>query len=189
MGVSHAHPASAASLLRSSRGGERSGVGSDASGGALGLDAFDIRILEELQTDASRSIAEIGAEVNLSQNACWRRIRRLEEEGYITRRVALVNPDRVGLGVTVFVAVRVAEHSQDYLNSFAQTVTSIPEVVEFYRTSGDLDYLIKILVGDIADYDRVYRKLIRAVRISDVSASFAMEAIKATTAVPVRFAR
>ena len=152
------------------------------------LDAFDIKILSELQKDATRSISEIGAAVNLSQNACWRRIRRLEEEKYITGRVALVDEDKVGLGVTVFASVKVAEHSEEYLAKFAQVVSLIPEVVEFYRLSGETDYLIKVLVSSIADYDRVYRKLIRTVRISDVSSSFAMEKLKHTTAVPVRFA-
>lgn len=99
-----------------------------------------------------------------------------------------MNPESVGLGVTVFVAVRVVEHSEAYLTNFASVVAAIPEVVEFYRTSGELDYLIKLLVSDISNYDRVYRKLIRAVRISDVSASFAMEVLKSTTAVPVRVA-
>lgn len=155
----------------------------------MGLDSYDIRILEELQADASRSIAEVGAEVNLSQNACWRRIKRLEDEGYIRRRVALVEPDKVGFGVMVFVAIRVAEHSEEYLAQFARVVASIPEVVEFYRLSGELDYMIKILVANIAGYDRIYRKLIRSVKVADISASFAMETIKATTAVPVRFAR
>lgn len=153
------------------------------------LDGFDIRILEELQSDASRSIAEIGEAVHLSHNACWRRIKRLEDDGYIVGRVVLVSADRVGLGMTVFVTLRVAEHSEDYLAQLSRTISAIPEVVEFYRTSGELDYLIKLLVGGISDYDRIYRKLIRSVKVRNVSASFAMEAIKCTTAVPVRFAR
>lgn len=161
----------------------------DRIAGVIGLDSYDLRILEELQADASRSIVEVGECVNLSQNACWRRIKRLEDEGYISGRVALLDQDRVGLGVTVFVSVRVAEHSDEYLAQFARVVSAMPEVVEFYRTSGELDYLIKVLVSTIGDYDRVYRKLIRAVRISDVTASFAMEKIKHTTAMPVRFAR
>lgn len=156
--------------------------------GSVGLDSYDIRILEELQADASRSIAKIGEEVNLSQNACWRRIRRLEDEGYISGRVVLVDPERVGFGIMLFVTVRVVEHSEEYLAKFAKVVSAMPEVVEFYRLSGDLDYLLKIRVGDISGYDRLYRKLITAVRLSEVSASFAMEAIKATTAIPVRFA-
>lgn len=179
------------------RGGASAGQKGGARRGASGrgpfsegeLDSYDIRILEELQADASRSVADIGAAVNLSHNACWRRIRRLEEEGFLVGRVALVDPARAGFALTVFVAVRVAEHSDDYLAKFAKAVAVIPEVVEFYRMSGDLDYLVKILLPSIGDYDRVYRKLIRAVPIRDVSASFSMEVIKVTTAVPVRHAR
>lgn len=152
---------------------------------ALTLDAFDLGILAELQADASRTVAEVAEAVHLSQNACWRRIKRLEEEGVVRRRVALLDPAKVGCGVTVFVSVRAAEHTEAWLEAFAAAVQRIPEVVEFYRMSGDTDYLLKLQVADIADYDRVYKRLIRAARLTDVSSAFAMETLKLTTALPL----
>ncbi len=149
------------------------------------LDALDIKLLARLQEDASGSIAQLADAVNLSHNACWRRVKRLEEAGYIRKRVALLDAARLGAGVTVFVTVRAAEHSQAWLAAFASAVEALPEVVEFYRMSGEVDYLLKIQVGDIAAYDRVYQKLIASVRLSDVSSAFAMERIKSTTAVPL----
>ena len=149
------------------------------------IDSIDKRILEELQRDASRSIEQVAQAVGLSQNPCWRRIKRLEADGVIERRVAVVDPARVGVGVTVFVSVRTSHHSDAWLAAFAQGVEAIPEVVEFYRMSGDVDYLLKILVHDIADYDRIYKRLIRVADLDDVSSSFAMERIKSTTEVPI----
>jgi Lrp/AsnC family transcriptional regulator len=149
------------------------------------IDSIDRRILEELQRDASRSIEQIARAVGLSQNPCWRRIKRLESEGVIERRVALVDPARLGMGVTVFVSVRTSHHNDEWLSRFAEGVRAIPEVVEFYRMSGDVDYLLKILVRDIADYDRIYKRLIRVADLDDVSSSFAMERIKSTTVVPL----
>ena len=149
------------------------------------LDAFDIGILGALQDDASRSIGEIAAEVNLSQNACWRRIKLLEEAGVIRRRVALLDAKQVGCGITVFVNLKVGEHSEDWLDAFASKVARMPEVVEFYRMAGDVDYLLKLQVSDIAAYDEVYKSLIRGARLSDVSAAFAMEELKHTHAVPL----
>ncbi|HLI12007.1 MAG TPA: Lrp/AsnC family transcriptional regulator [Alphaproteobacteria bacterium] len=149
------------------------------------LDSTDLRILNALQTDSSRSVAELAAEARLSPNACWRRVKRLEEEGVIRSRVALLDPTRLGLGVTVFVAVRTNQHTEEWLKAFAEGVARIPEVVEFYRMSGDVDYLLKVLVADIAHYDRVYKKLIKAASLTDVSSSFAMEQIKYTTAIPL----
>src|SRR5579875_414384 len=122
-----------------------------------GLDRQDFRILALLQEDASRSVAEIGEAVNLSQNACWRRIKRLEEEGFVAARVALLDPQKLGVGVTVFVTVRAAEHTEGWLEQFAAAVRRIPEVMEFHRMSGDIDYLLKLRVADIADYDAVYK--------------------------------
>jgi Lrp/AsnC family transcriptional regulator len=150
-----------------------------------GLDAFDLVILGALQEDASQSVAEIGLRANLSQNACWRRIKRLEEDGYIKKRVALLAADKLRAGVTVFVTVRASEHSDEWLEAFASAVVRIPEVVEFYRMSGDIDYMLKLQVEDIAAYDRVYKRLIRSVRLSDVSSAFAMEELKHTTAIPL----
>lgn len=151
----------------------------------IALDRRDARILEELQKDAGRSIQEIADLVGLSQNACWRRIRALEAAGVIKARVALVDPEKIGLGVTVFVAVKTAEHDQAWLDKFARGVALIPEVVEFYRMSGEVDYLLKIVVPDIRAYDDVYKRLVRVAKLFDVSSSFAMEQIKYTTALPV----
>ena len=149
------------------------------------LDSIDVAILRELQSDCSRSVQEIGERVGLSQSPCWRRIRRLEELGVLGRRVALVAPEKVGLGVTVFVTVRTNQHSQEWLDAFARAIETIPEIVECYRMSGDVDYLLKILAADIPDYDRIYKKLIANIQLHDVSSSFAMEPMKATTAVPL----
>lgn len=153
------------------------------------LDSFDIDILALLQESAEASVAEMAERAHLSQNACWRRIKRLEQEGYIKRRVALLDPVKLGVGVTVFVSVRAAEHSEEWLDAFAAAVRSLPEVVEFYRMTGDIDYLLKLQVADIAAYDKVYKRLIKSVRLVDVSSAFAMEELKHTTAIPLRSAR
>ncbi|TDQ81361.1 AsnC family transcriptional regulator [Dongia mobilis] len=149
------------------------------------LDRIDARILAALQKDAGQAIADLADSVGLSANACWRRVKRLEEAGIIRARVALLDPDRIGLGVTVFVSVRTNEHNDAWLKQFAAAVEKIPEVVELYRMSGDIDYLMKIVVADIAHYDRVYKRLIKLVKLTDVSSSFAMERMKSTTALPV----
>lgn len=149
------------------------------------LDRLDRRILTLLQQDASLSNAEISERVGLSANACWRRTRRLEEAQIIRGRVALLNAEALGLKVTVFVGIRTNEHNEQWLKRFAEGVTAIPEVVEFYRMSGDIDYMLKIVARDIEDYDRVYKKLIAVAPLHDVSSSFAMERIKSTTALPM----
>jgi Lrp/AsnC family transcriptional regulator len=149
------------------------------------LDGTDLRILDLLQENAERSIGEIAEAIHLSQNACWRRIRQLEETGYIRKRVALLDPVKLGAGMTVFVMVRAGEHSQEWLDRFAEAVRKIPEIVEFYRMTGEVDYLIKIKVADIAAYDRVYKQLIRSAPLTDVSGAFAMEELKHTTAIPL----
>lgn len=149
------------------------------------FDRLDLRILNLLQDDASLSNAEIADQVGLSSNACWRRIRRLEERGVIRKRVALLSQEQLALDVTVFVGIRTNEHNDRWLKKFSDGVAAIPEVVEFYRMSGDTDYMLKIVVKDIADYDRVYKKLISVVPLRDVSSSFAMERIKSTTALPL----
>lgn len=149
------------------------------------LDSFDIKILGILQSEVDASIAEIAARVNLSSNACWRRIKLLEGAGYILKRVALLDPAKLDVGTTVFVMLRAAEHSEEWLKLFAQAVSALSEVLEVYRMSGDIDYLLKIRVEDIAAYDRVYKKLIKSIRLSDVSSSFAMEEIKYTTELPL----
>jgi len=149
------------------------------------LDGTDLRILAILQENAERSISDIAEAIHLSQNACWRRIRQLEEGGYILKRVALLDAVKLGAGMTVFVMVRAGEHSQEWLERFADAVRKIPEIVEFYRMTGEVDYLIKIKVADIAAYDRVYKQLIRSASLTDVSGAFAMEELKHTTAIPL----
>ena len=149
------------------------------------LDALDRKILSELQVDASAAIEEIGSRIGLSRNACWRRIRRMEEGGVIRARVALVEPSALGLGLQVFISVRTADHDPDWLAKFARATRDIPEIIGAYRMTGELDYLIRARVEGIADYDRLYQQLIRRVPMSDVSASFVMEEIKETTALPV----
>ena len=149
------------------------------------LDGIDLRILALLQEISEHSIGEIAEAIHLSQNACWRRIRRLEVEGYILKRVALLDAVKLGAGMTVFVIVRAGEHSQEWLERFADAVRKIPEIVEFYRMTGEVDYLIKIRVADIAGYDRVYKQLIRSAPLNDVSGAFAMEELKHTTAIPL----
>ena len=149
------------------------------------FDSIDRAILRELQRDCARSIQDIASEVGLSQNPCWRRIKRLEAAGIIVGRVALLDPDKLGVGITVFVSIRTSQHNEEWLRRFASGVMEIPEVVELYRMSGDVDYLLKVLVSDIAEYDRIYKKLIEVAELNDVSSSFAMERIKCTTAIPL----
>ncbi|MFM7121667.1 MAG: Lrp/AsnC family transcriptional regulator [Gammaproteobacteria bacterium] len=149
------------------------------------MDRIDRQILNILQADATISVQAAGERVGLSTNACWRRIKNLEEAGYIRKRVALLDPKRVGRGVTVFVTVKTSNHSETWLQTFASGVAALPEVMEFYRIGGDVDYLLKVLVGDIAEYDRFYKKLIRIAPLSDVSSNFAMEQVKYTTEVPL----
>lgn len=151
----------------------------------ISLDAVDLRILRELQEDASLSISEVATRANLSQNACWRRIHLLEEAGVIRKRVAILDADKLGCGLTAFVSLKAGEHSQEWLGAFAGEVSKMPEVVEFYRMAGEIDYLLKLQVADIGAYDRVYKQLIAAARLQDVSASFAMEKLKHTHAVPL----
>jgi len=152
------------------------------------LDDVDRRILKVLQENADLPVAEIAERVGLSASPCWRRIQKMEAEGIIERRVALLNPEKMNVGVTVFVAIRTSRHDEDWLNDFAAKVTRIPEVVELYRMSGEIDYMLRIVVPDIKAYDAVYKRLIAAVPLFDVSSSFAMEAIKYTTALPVDYA-
>lgn len=149
------------------------------------LDSIDWAILGVLQEDASVPVHEVGDRVGLSSNACWRRIKRLEESGIIARRVALLDAAKLGLATTVFVAIRTQRHDPAWLEAFSAGVAGIEEISECHRMAGDVDYLLKIVVRDIAHYDRIYRKLIAAVPdIADVSSSFSMEQMKATTALP-----
>ena len=149
------------------------------------LDATDRRILAQLQADAALSLAELADRVGLSPTPCWKRVRRLEADGVIRARVALLDPEAVGLGVTAFVAVKAGAHDEAWLTRFNEGVARIPEVVELYRMAGDTDYLLKVVCRDIAHYDRIYKRLIRVAPMGDVSSSFAMERMKATTILPL----
>jgi len=150
------------------------------------IDDNDVKILEILQIDATRSLDSIADEIGVSLNTCWRRVQRLEAEGILERRVALVDNEKVGLPLTVFVSIRTDDHSKDWAERFDKAVKLIPEIVEFYRLAGDVDYILKMMVGSVADYDYVYQRLISKVKISNVSASFAMEKMKFTTELPLR---
>ena len=149
------------------------------------LDGTDLRILDLLQDDASQSVAAIAELVHRSTNACWHRIKRMEDAGVIQKRVALLDAARVGAGLTIFVLIRAAEHSQEWFEHFAATVRAIPCVTEFHRTSGDVDYLLKLQLPDVASYDEVYKLIIGSTRCAEVRAVFSMEELKRTTAVPL----
>ena len=152
------------------------------------LDAFDLRILARLQEDASLPLAELAEAVGLSSSPCWRRVQKLEESGYIKRRVALLDREKLKAGVTVFIAIKTARHSMEWLERFHQAVHDLPEIVDFYRMSGEIDYLLKAYVADIAAYDALYKKLISRIDLSDVTSMFAMEELKSTSAIPLGFA-
>ncbi|WP_187430642.1 DNA-binding transcriptional activator DecR [Roseobacter fucihabitans] len=149
------------------------------------IDDIDRRILALLQQDASQSLDALGAAVHLSRNACWRRIKALETAGVISARVTLLDPDKLGLGLMVFMMIRTNAHAPDWLETFKKATQTMPEILGVYRMTGDLDYLIRARVADMADYDRLYQALIRRVPLSDVSASFVMEQIKDTHVLPL----
>ncbi len=152
------------------------------------MDDINRKILRILQADATAPVAEIAEKVGLSTTPCWRRIQALERSGMIQRRVALLDRKMMNVGVTVFVYLKTSQHNYEWLEAFAKAVAGIDEVVEFYRMSGDVDYLLKIVVPDIDSYDAVYKRLIKTADLSGVSSSFAMEEIKHTTAIPVDYA-
>ncbi|WP_299915547.1 Lrp/AsnC family transcriptional regulator [uncultured Roseobacter sp.] len=149
------------------------------------IDNIDRKIMELLQQDASLSLDALGEAVHLSRNACWRRIKALEAAGVISARVTLLNPEALGLGLMVFMMIRTNAHAPDWLDTFKKATKSMPEILGVYRMTGDLDYLIRARVADMADYDRLYQTLIRRVPLSDVSASFVMEQIKDTHQLPL----
>ena len=149
------------------------------------MDFIDRKILDLLQRDATLSIAEIADRVGLSQTPCWKRIQRLETQGIVEKRVALLNPEKLGLGLTVFVSIETNDHSQAWLARFADLVTAMPEVLEFYRMAGDVDYMMRVVVPDMAAYDRFYKRLIAAIPLKNVSSRFAMERVKTTTVLPI----
>jgi Lrp/AsnC family transcriptional regulator len=152
------------------------------------LDDMDIKILTILQADCTRPVADIGKEVGLSTTPCWRRIQKLEEAGVIQRRVALLDPARVNVGVTVFIQIKTDQHNLDWLEQFRAAVRDLPEVVEAYRMSGEIDYLLRVVVPDIAAYDAFYKRLISRLEIAKVSSAFAMEQMKYSTELPLKFA-
>ncbi len=150
------------------------------------LDRIDREILRLLMQDASRSLAEIAGEVGLTPTPCWKRIKRMEEAGVITGRVALVDAEKVGLPISVFVAVETGDHSADWISRFAAAVESLPEIVECWRLGGDVDYLLRVVVPDMAGYDAFYRRFVAAVpALRKVTGRFAMERVKGTTALPI----
>ena len=153
------------------------------------LDDMDVKILAILQKDCTKPVADIGKEVGLSTTPSWRRIQKLEESGVIMRRVAVLDAGKVNAGVTVFVSIKTDKHSQEWLEKFNAAIPDLPEVIEAYRMSGDVDYLLRVAVPDIAAYDVFYKKLVSRIEISKVSSAFAMERIKYTTALPLQFAR
>jgi Lrp/AsnC family transcriptional regulator len=151
----------------------------------LVMDEIDRKLLGLLQQDCTLSIAEMADRVGLSPTPCWKRIQKLEAGGVVLRRVALVDPARVGMGLTVFVAIEAGSHSPEWLERFAAAVEAMPEVVEFHRMAGDVDYMLRVVTADMAEYDAFYKRLIAVVPLKNVTSRFAMERIKSTTAVPL----
>ncbi|MFC5585875.1 Lrp/AsnC family transcriptional regulator [Nitratireductor kimnyeongensis] len=151
------------------------------------MDRLDRKILRLLQENSTLAVADVAKKVGLSTTPCWRRIQKLEEEGVIRRRVAVLDPERVNARVNVFVSIRTNMHSHEWLKRFSEVIQQFPEVVEFYRMSGEVDYLLRVVVPDIAAYDAFYKKLIAKIEIRDVSSTFAMEQIKYTTELPLDY--
>lgn len=151
------------------------------------MDRLDRKILRLLQEDATLAVADIAKKVGLSTTPCWRRIQKLEEDGVIRRRVAVLDPEKINARVTVFVSIRTNSHSHEWLKRFSEVIQEFPEVIEFYRMSGDIDYLLRVVVPDIAAYDAFYKRMIAKIEIRDVSSSFAMEQIKYTTELPLDY--
>jgi len=149
------------------------------------LDRTDRKILAIMQEDSSLAVADVAERVGLSQTPCWRRIQRLRADGVIARTVSLVHPEAVGLGLTVFITIEALDHSPDWLDRFTAAVSAMPEVMEVHRMAGDIDYLLRVAVADMAAFDAFYRDLIKAVPLKNVSSHFAMERVKATTAYPL----
>ena len=149
------------------------------------MDQTDRKILAILQEDASLPVAEIASRVNLSQTPAWRRIQKLEEAGVIRKRVALLDPEAIGLGLTVFVEIESGDHSAQWIEAFAQKVSAMPEVMDVHRLAGDVDYLLRIAVPGMADYDAFYKRLVAEVPCKNVTSRFAMERVKSTTAYPL----
>jgi Lrp/AsnC family transcriptional regulator len=152
------------------------------------MNTTDRKLLDLLQRDASLSLDELSARAALSRNACWRRIKRLEDDGVIKARVTLLDAGRINVGLTAFIALRTTEHSAKWLEQFSRAVRDIPEIVGVYRMTGDVDYLLQAVIPDVAAYDALYKRLISRITLADVSSSFVMEEIKATTVLPLDYA-
>ena len=152
------------------------------------MDQIDRKLLALIQQDATLTVAELAERVGISSTPLWKRVKRLESEGVINRRVALLDAASLGLKLTGFVLIRTRDHSQSWLADFARALDEIPEIVEVHRMAGDVDYLLKVVAPDMEGYDRIYKRLIRGVQLSDVSASFSMEVVKSTTALPLEYA-
>ncbi|MBX2867867.1 MAG: Lrp/AsnC family transcriptional regulator [Acidiferrobacterales bacterium] len=151
----------------------------------ISLDSVDRKILHLLQQDASLTIKELAEKVHLSPTPCWKRIQRMEDNGVIRARVALLNADKVDAGITVFLAIKTDKHNAEWSQQFADVMSSFPEIVEIYRMSGEVDYLVRIVVPDIPAYDSLYKSIISKIDLTDMTSMFAMEQMKYTTALPV----
>jgi len=149
------------------------------------MDEIDRKLLAILQDDTTLSIAQIADRVGLSATPCWKRIQKMEQSGVITKRVALVAPERVGMGLTVFVAVEAGSHTPEWLDAFARSVAAMPAVMEVYRMAGEVDYMLRVVVADMAEFDGFYKRLIASAPLKNVTSRFAMERIKSTTAYPL----
>lgn len=152
----------------------------------LNIDALDRKLLSLMQSDASLTTADLAEKVGLTTTPCWRRIQRLQDEGYIKKRAVLLNADKLDLKLTVFVHVKAGQHDSQWLSTFAQHASTFDEVVEFYRLSGEYDYMLKVLVKDMQGFDHFYKRFISGTKMGDVTSSFAMEEIKNTTVIPIR---
>jgi Lrp/AsnC family transcriptional regulator len=152
------------------------------------MDATDRKLLDILQHDAGLSLDELSTRMALSRNACWRRIKRLEDDGVIKARVTLLDAGRINVGLTAFIALRTTEHSAKWLDQFSKAVRDLPEIVGVYRMTGDVDYLLQAVIPDVAAYDQLYKRLIGKITLADVSSSFVMEEIKSTTVLPLDYA-
>jgi len=152
------------------------------------MDAIDRKLLGILQLDAALSLDELSERVGLSRNACWRRVKRLEDDGVIKARVTLLDASRINVGLTAFITLRATEHSAKWLDQFSRAARDIPEIVAVYRMTGDVDYLLQAVIPDVAAYDRLYKRLIGRITLADVSSSFVMEEIKSTTVLPLDYA-
>ncbi len=149
------------------------------------MDDMDRKILRLLQQDSSISVSDIARQVGLSASPCWKRINRMQVDGLIKRQVAVLDAEKLGYGLTVFVSIKTGEHSADWLQTFAKTVEAMPEVLEFHRMAGEVDYLLKVVVPDMKSFDLFYKNLVELTALSEVTSRFSMETIKETTTLPV----